>query len=181
MVQLVLSLCWARNRPKIQPQRSHASAGVEILGPKAANRALDCIQLVSLFTCQILPTCLIFLNILEPCVAAGHNPSISLYKMGTRVKRAPKSYPKKSLYKMGTWVDLATCQKHQKVLRISQKKTFYRGIKWWVIRVPGYLYFIEEIATGICLISNCCWKMCLYPIMLWLVVISSEDYLSTTG
>lgn len=111
--------------------------------------SFDCIQLVSLFTCQILPTCLIFLNILEPCVAAGHNPSISLYKMGTRVKRAPKSYPKKSLYKMGTWVDLATCQKHQKVLRISQKKTFYRGIKWWVIRVPGYLYFIEEIARGI--------------------------------
>ena len=70
-------------------------------------------------------------------------------KWGPGLKRAPKSYPKKSLYKMGTWVDLATCQKHQKVLRISQKKTFYRGIKWWVIRVPGYLYFIEEIATGI--------------------------------
>ena len=39
MAQLVLSLFWARNRPKIQPQRSHASVGVEILGPKAANRA----------------------------------------------------------------------------------------------------------------------------------------------
>ena len=28
----------ARNRPKIQPQRNHASVGVEILGPKAASR-----------------------------------------------------------------------------------------------------------------------------------------------
>ena len=39
MAQLVLSLFWGRNGPKIQPQRSHASIGVEILDPKAANRA----------------------------------------------------------------------------------------------------------------------------------------------
>ena len=64
--------------------------------------SFDCIQLVSLFTCQILPTCLIFLNILEPCGAAGlascscwHNPSISLYKMGTRVKKSPQKLPQK--------------------------------------------------------------------------------------
>ena len=79
------------------------------------------------------------------------NPSCGLYKMGTKVKKgSPKKNPKISSIKWGPLLSVNIAQNTKKGLCKSQeKKTFYRGIKWRVIRGPVLPYSIEEISRGV--------------------------------
>ena len=123
MAQLVLSLCWTRNCPKIQPQRSHASVGVEILGPEAANRAQHSLKMaqqrpnIASKWPNISPKSTHYSTSTEPCFGWGWNfrpesrqqPNIDSPKMAQHSllcwayvwskKRAllrPKSAPKRA-------------------------------------------------------------------------------------